>query len=324
MRRMGLGLGLLLMVAACGCDDLVVSLQPLATEDTAITDSQLVGKWVSKDLIWEFTPTDSKEYRLRVVEMLSSSTFRANLVEIGGQRFLDIVPDDVTQGRPTGLVFAMHLVPGHGIFKIQMDRSRLSLQNLDHKGFLKRAEADPGILQYETVDDRVVLTDSSRRLQAFVAGTADANDLWEDTLDFTRGRPLYTRDQVTVDPNLAGRWSDANVVLEVTTPGDDRLYHINGWVEGELPFSAWAYLVGQDGAQFWAAFLDKPDSSAKTTQIGLIPDLVIHVEQTGHQLQLQVAEPKVMAKAMNGDPNGLVFDQDETLILIRQDSGTAK
>ena len=145
-----------------------------------------------------------------------------------------------------------------------------------------------------------------------------ANDLWEDTLDFARGRPLYTRDQVTVDPNLAGRWSDPNVVLEVTAPGEDRLYHINGWVENELPFSAWAYLVQQDTAKIWAAFLDKPGSPAKTAQVGLIPDLVIRVELAGQQLQLQVAEPKAVAGVMNGDTNGLVFDPNDTLTLSRQ------
>ena len=317
MKRRVLGIALLLAIMACGCDDLVVSLQPLATEGTLVADPGLAGKWICNDQIWEFTPTDSKEYRLRVVELLSSSTFKASLVDIRGHRFLDIVPDDITQGHPMGLVFAMHLVPAHGLFRVQTDRSTLSLKELDRKEFQERAKVDPSLLPYETIDSRVVLTATTEQLQAYLGRHADANGLWEDGLDFVKGRPLYTRDQIVTDPNLAGRWSDPNVVLEVTGPGDNRLYHISGWVEGELPFSAWAYLVQQDGVQFWAAFLDKPASDAKSPQSDLIPDLMILVEQAGPRLQLQVVEHKAVVQFMEGDPSGLVSDGSDTLTLAR-------
>jgi hypothetical protein len=318
MKRVWLGLGLLLAICIGGCDDLVVSLQPLATDGTLITDPCLAGKWVCDDQIWEFIPTDSKEYKLRVVELLSSSTFKASLVDIRGRRFLDIVPDDLTQGHPMGLVFAMHLVPAHGLFKIQVDHSSLSLKNLGRKGFQEMANADPGLLQYDTVNDRVVLTASTEQLQGFVVRHADANGLWEDMPNFVRGRPLYTRDQIVVDPDLAGRWSDPNVVLDVTAPGEDRLCHISGWVEDEVPLSVWAYLVQRDGVRLWAAFLDKPTFDTKNPQSDLIPDMLILVEQTGPQLRLQVAERKAMVRLMNRDPNEPVFDGSDVLTLTRE------
>ncbi len=318
MARVGLGLALLLMMAVCGCEDLVVSLQPLATEDTVITDPRLVGKWLCEDQIWEFTPSDSKAYRLRVVELLTSSTFRASLVEVGGHRFLDIVPDDVTQGHPMGLVYAMHLVPGHGLFKVQLGDSRLAVENLSRKGFQEMAAKDPNLLPHDEVDGRVVLTCPTEELQPFVLKYADANGLWEEMLDFAKARPLYTRDQVVADPNLAGRWTDPNVVLDISRPGDDRLYQINGWIEGQLPIAVWAYLVQRDGVQFWACFLDKPSPSAKTPQADLVPDMVIRVEQLGSQMQLSPVEPKQVARLMAGDQSEFSFDCSDTVILARQ------
>src|SRR5512136_2234521 len=107
MKWIGLGLGLLLFIGTCGCDDLVMSLQPLATEETTITEAKLAGKWACDDQIWEVVPTDSREYRLRIAEMISSGTFKARLVEVQGQRFLDLLPEDLSQGPHMGMVFAM-------------------------------------------------------------------------------------------------------------------------------------------------------------------------------------------------------------------------
>ena len=112
------------------------------------------------------------------------------------------------------------------------------------------------------------------------------------------------------------------MVLDVTQPGEDKLYHINGWAEGELPLAAWAYLAERDGVRFWAAFFDKPPFNPKNPQSDLTPDMVILVEQLGSQLQLTVVALKDMARFLDGDPDGLAFDGSDTITLTRRDSGT--
>lgn len=319
MKWIGLGLGLLLFIGTCGCDDLVLSLQPLATDETTITEAKLAGKWACDDQIWEFAPTDSKEYHLRIAEMISSGTFKARLVEIQGQRFLDLLPEDLSQGPHMGMVFAMHLLSTHSFWRIHLDDSALRLEILNRETVTKMIDQDPNLLEHQDAEGRLLLSGSTEQLQSFLAGYSDTNDLWKEGVDLERCKPLYSKDQVIIDPNLNGRWSDPNMILDVTQP-EGRLYRLNGCEKDSPVFSAWAYLVQRDGVRFWAAFFDKPPFNPKDPQSDLIPDTVILIEQRPSQLRLKVADLKDVVRFVEGDPNGLSFDGPDTLTLTRQGS----
>jgi len=312
-------MGLLLAIGACGCDDLVLSLQPLATDETTITEATLAGKWACDDQIWEFVPTDSKEYRLRIAEMLASGTFKARLVEIQGQKYLDLLPEDLSQGPHMGTVFAMHLVSTHSFWRINIEDSSLRLEILNRETLTKMMDQDPNLLEHGDGEGRLVLSGSTEQLQSFLASFSDVNDLWKEGVSLERCRPLYLRDQVVTDPNLVGRWSDPNMVLDVTQP-DDRLYRLNGCEKDSPVLTAWAYLVQRDGVRFWADFWDRPPFNPNDPQSALIPDTVLLIEQLPSQLRLKVLELKDMARFVDGDPNGLSFDGSDTVTLTRQGS----
>jgi hypothetical protein len=319
MKWIGFGLGLLLAIGASGCDDLVLSLQPLATEETTITDAKLAGKWACDDQIWEFVPTDNKEYHLRIAEMFSSCTFKVRLVEVLGQRFLDMMPDDLSKGTPMGMVFAMHLLSTHSLWRVHMEDSALSLEIINRETLTKMIDQDPNLLEHQDAEGRLVLSGPTEQLQSFLAHDSDANDLWKEGVDLERCRPLYSKDQVITEPNLIGRWSDPNMVLDVTQP-EGRLYRLNGWEKDSPVLTAWAYLVQRDDVRFWAAFYDKPPFNPKDPQSDLIPDIVILIEQFPSQLRLKPLELTKIGSQLEEDPNALLpLGDTDTMSLTRHD-----
>jgi hypothetical protein len=218
-----------------------------------------------------------------------------------------------------GMVFAMHLLSTHSFWRISLEDSALRLEILNREALTKMIDEDPNLLEHQDVEGRLVLSGPTEQLRSFLAGYTDANDLWKEGVNLERCRPLYSKDQVIVDPNLNGRWSDPNMVLDVTQP-EGRLYRLNGWEKDSPVLSAWAYLVQRDGIRFWSAFFDQPPFNPKDPQSDLTPDTVVLIEQMPLQLRLKVADLKDAVRYVEGDPNGLSFDGSDTLTLTRQGS----
>lgn len=316
MKRMVFAVGLLLVLGAGGCDDLVLSLQPLATDETTVTDARLTGKWACDDQVWEIVSTDSNEYRIRIAEMLSSGTFEAKLVEVAGQRFLDLLPADSPHGPQMGMVFAMHLLSTHSLWRVNLEGPWLRLEILDRKTLATMLGQDPGLLAHEEAEGRLVLTGPAGQLQSFLVSHRDANDLWKEELSLERCRPLYSREQVVVDANLNGRWSDPNVVLDIAQP-EGRLYRLSAWAPDNIALAAWAYLVPCDRTRLLAVFTDKPPFNPKDPESDLVPDSVLLVEHTPSHLRLKAVSLGDAFRFVAGDPNAPSLDGADTLTLTR-------
>ncbi|MBP8304505.1 MAG: hypothetical protein KBE04_10305 [Phycisphaerae bacterium] len=316
MKRMTFAVGLLLALGAGGCDDLVLSLQPLATDQTTVTDARLAGKWACDDQVWESVSTDSNDYQVRIAQMLSSGTFQAKLVEVGGQRFLDILPTDAPQGQGMGMMFALHLVSTHSFWRVNLEGPSLRLEVLKRETLGKILGEDPELLDHQEAQDRLVLSGPPEQMQAFLAAHADANDLWKEGISLERCTPLYTRDQVILDPNLNGRWSDPNVVLDIAQP-EARLYRLNAWAQDSVALGAWAYLVQGDRTRFLAVFSEKPPFNPKDPQSDLVPDMVLLVGRTGDQLRLKGVSLDDATRCATGDPNAPSLEDADTLTLTR-------
>src|ERR1051326_5536439 len=88
-----------LTVTLLGC---LPSLNPLYTEKDLIHDPALLGAWVEpsddtnkEERSWTFTKADEHAYQLEIKQGDRRSPFGAHLLQLGGQRSLDICPADI-------------------------------------------------------------------------------------------------------------------------------------------------------------------------------------------------------------------------------------
>jgi hypothetical protein len=191
----------------------VMSLQPLFTAETVVFDGRLLGTWnePDSDNVWEFTRLEPeavealpdalkgepiKAYRLNIrAEKRLGGSLVAALVKLQDQLYLDVFPDKLPSGQKmdseeTKLPFnAVFFVPTHTFLKVNITDDRLAMHITDDEGIQKLLEAEPGAIQCTAVDDRLVLTASTKELQAFVTKYANDDRVFDSEITLEPKRP---------------------------------------------------------------------------------------------------------------------------------------
>lgn len=154
-----------LLLAGC-----VPSLHQLWTEKTLVYDDAIHGKYHEGDNIWEFVgDAANKSYALTIQEKGDKvSKLTVRLVEIDGQRFLDMYPaDDADLAGGDWLKF--HLVPAHLFLHVRATQPKLMMAAMNPDEIKKLLQEKPDKVKHEVIkDDRVVLTDTPENLQTFL------------------------------------------------------------------------------------------------------------------------------------------------------------
>ena len=175
----------MLAVIVGGC---VPSLHPLFTENELIFDSNLVGKWSQPNSpsYWEFKRAANNKYEVTYKDEKGLAKFEGMLGKIGSDTFLDLYPQDMNI--PGNDFYKAHLIGGHTFLRVDMLEKGLYLTGMNPDNLDKLLKADPNAIKAEKVRDRIVLTASTKDLQAFVGkysrdfqaniyGGVDANNL---------------------------------------------------------------------------------------------------------------------------------------------------
>jgi hypothetical protein len=199
-----------LAVLMAGCVP-VISLHPLFTKDTIVFEDKLLGTWVEDsnkpEVSWEFARLEAsaaerlpaemrdqiqKGYRVNVIDDKGQKgSFAACLVKLQDRLFLDVLPDKFPGGEqdPEKMKLtynAFFFMPVHSFVRVNSIGDQLKIRLTDDEGFKKLLEAEPKAIQYDTIDDRPVLTASTAELQAFMAKYADDERLFPSDLTLTR------------------------------------------------------------------------------------------------------------------------------------------
>jgi len=201
-----------LAVLVAGCVP-VVSLRPLFTKDEITFDDKLVGTWAEDandpagTWTWEFSRLDeadaggllqlwqvdiTKSYRLTLTDSEGHPAwFAACLVKLGDRRFLDVFPgvfplDEQDTEKMTIARNALLLQPVHTIIRVDSISEKLAIRMTDDAQFRKLIEAEPAAVKHEVVDDRPILTASTKDLQTFVTKYAGDERLFPNDLTLTR------------------------------------------------------------------------------------------------------------------------------------------
>jgi hypothetical protein len=199
-----------LVVLLGGCVP-ILSLQPLFTKESLTFDEKLLGTWVEDvnkpEAAWGFTRLSDSEaeglppsFRSEVNRFyhlsLSDNEGRkgslvACLVKLQDRLFLDAFPDKFPSGErdPDKMKLAFNayfFLPAHMFARVDALGDQLKLRLTNDDEFEKLVEAEPGVVQFTTVEDRPLLTASTQELQAFVLKHAADDRLFPGEITLTR------------------------------------------------------------------------------------------------------------------------------------------
>jgi len=191
----------LLAILLGGCLP-VMSLHPLYTEKDVVFDEKLLGTWVDDvnkpETTWQFSrgyaadaPNIEKQYNLIFVDKEDKKgSFKAHLVKLNKQLFLDVYPSELPWelNDPNKVQWAyntLFLIPTHGFLKVTAIDPQLKLQIVLSDKCKELLGKDPNAVEYTTLEERVVLTAQTRKLQEFFGKYGDA-EIYGDEFTLTR------------------------------------------------------------------------------------------------------------------------------------------
>jgi len=200
----------------------VMSLHPLYTEKDVVFEEKLLGIWVDDPngpkTIWEFRRPDEEEKGYKLIytdEDGKKGSFSVHLVKLTERLFLDIYPDEfpcVDMEDPNKTEFAynsLFLVPAHTFIKIDSIGPELIMRLTDDENMETLLKQDPNAVKFESLEeDKIVLTASTKELQAFVLKYADDERLFSKETVLSRKKIKEPADpnrieQKAVEPNEA-------------------------------------------------------------------------------------------------------------------------
>lgn len=189
----------------------IMSLHPLATQETVAFEEKLLGTWVDEgetsEFTWEFARLEadtagklppewrdyaSQGYRVNVTgEKGEKGTGAAFLVKLRDKLFLDIIPDKFPSGEQdieaTRLPYnALFFLRVHTFVRVASLGDKLTLGLTDDEKFQKLLEAEPNAVKHDTIDDRTVLTASTPELQTFVTKYGADERLFSTVMNLRR------------------------------------------------------------------------------------------------------------------------------------------
>lgn len=199
------------LLAGCGP---IFSLHPLFTKETIVFDEKLLGTWADEpnkpENTWEFARLEEaaagglaqefrddfqRFYRLNVTSKDNDKVQRGSvvacLVKLEDRLFLDVFPDKFPSGEQDVEKMPLRynaflFVPVHTFIKVGFVSNQLKLGLTDDEKFAKLLEAEPAAVRHEMLDDRPILTASTKELQAFVLKHASDERLFADEMTLTR------------------------------------------------------------------------------------------------------------------------------------------
>ena len=187
----------MLAVIVSGCVP-VISLHPLYTEKDVVLDKKLYGMWIdnSDDIktTWEFKSIDEPENAYNLIftdEEGKKGSFVVHLVKLQDKLFLDIFPSELPwePEDPNKMDWpynSLFLIPAHTFVKVDSIEPQLKLRLTLESKMEELLKENPGVVEHTSVGDRTVLTESTKKLQAFVLKYADDERVFTDQVTLSR------------------------------------------------------------------------------------------------------------------------------------------
>jgi hypothetical protein len=178
-------LGMMALLSGCWTK----SIHPIYSDDTLVFDERLIGSFEDDEGIWTVSRDGSDAYSnsyraVHVDEDGLVSEFEAHLAEINDALILDVFPEDWPD--EASEMVGQFVVPVHWFFRVDAMDDVLILAAMDSEWLEDHLKAFPETIGHFFVDDVVVLTAETERLQAFVGAHVRNADAWSDPVEYER------------------------------------------------------------------------------------------------------------------------------------------
>jgi hypothetical protein len=176
----------------------VLSLYPLYTKEDLVLEKKLPGTWVddanSPETTWEFKRIDEPQNAYQLIftdEDGNKGSFVAHLLKLQDKLFLDITPSELPwePDDPNKMDWpynSFFLIPAHAFLKIDSIEPQLKMRLALESKIEELLKENPKAVTYTTVGERLILTASTKELQAFVLKHVDDDRLFADEIALVR------------------------------------------------------------------------------------------------------------------------------------------
>lgn len=201
----------LLAVLLGGCVP-VMSLHSLYTKENVVFEEKLRGTWVddpnSPESIWEFKRIDEPKNAYKLIfsdDKGQKGSFVAHLVKLRNKLFLDVYPDELPwepddPNKVKWLFNSFFLIPAHTFIKIDSIEPQLKMRLINDGKMEELLKEDPNAVKHTSIEDRLILTASTKELQAFVLEYADDNRVFTDEVVLNRRETEKTNTLKAIEP----------------------------------------------------------------------------------------------------------------------------
>ena len=185
----------MLAVLLGGCVP-ILSLHPLHTEKEVAFDEKLLGTWVqdNNEGTWEFKRAEEPNNAYKLIfsdKEDQKGSFVAHLVKLKNKLFLDLYPAELPwkEDEPNKMDWAynsLFLVPAHTFLRIHSIEPKLKMGWITDDVMKELLKENPNAVKHTFVDDRAVLTASTKELQAFVLKYGDDSEVFSAKIILSR------------------------------------------------------------------------------------------------------------------------------------------
>jgi hypothetical protein len=189
-----------LAVIVGGCVP-VISLHQLYTEKDIVVDKKLCGTWLddpnNTKSIWEFESIDEPKNAYKLIftdEEGKKGSFVTYLVKLKDRFFLDVYPSGLPcepqdPNKMDWMYNSFFLIPAHTFVKVDSIEPQLKLRITLESKMEELLKENPSAVDHTYVGDRLVLTASTKELQAFVLKYADDERVFTSQVTLSRKEP---------------------------------------------------------------------------------------------------------------------------------------
>jgi hypothetical protein len=143
------------------------------------------GAWKDKPAgkeRWTFSSGEGKGYTLEIQSGDQQAVFVADLFRLGNERFLDLYPlKSALEARQQNNPYAVALVPAHLFVRVRTTDPALRMSCMGLDWLKQQLKDDPKSLAHVLLPDgRVVLTDGTEAMQAFIKQHVNDTNAWDE------------------------------------------------------------------------------------------------------------------------------------------------
>ncbi len=201
-----------LLAAVLGGCVPVLSLHCLYTDADVVFEEKLLGTWVqdpnSDKTIWEFTRIDEPNNAYKLIftdEEGKKGSFVTHLVKLKDKLFLDVYPSELPwePEDPNQVDWPYNgffLIPAHTFIKVDKIEPQLKMRITQESKMEELLKENPNAIKHTSIEDRLVMTASTKELQAFVLRYADDERLFADEIALDRKKA-----GIQTPPNSSGQ-----------------------------------------------------------------------------------------------------------------------